>query len=213
MASSSQHNYEIISPYIFLKTLSTVASNRMPKDLTDYCAKSGFKPWNLLEEGVFFFFRQILMLHTIKLGDNTLFEHEPEGIVLWDRCGTKHAFLYECKARKDGYALSADDVLRYKDYVRIKRHDVSVKYHLPLTHFVIVSSSFRGDINRRLKEFDLEGTCLTLASANMLTRLYERTKQLEYQDLLRLHVPRLLCRGRIEIEHVTECIEAVFDRK
>ena len=166
MSSPAQHDYETISPYL-LRTLPTVASNKMPHGLRNYCVKAGFKPWNLLEEGVFFFFRQVLMLHTIKLGGNTLFKHEPEGIVLWDRCGSKNAFLYECKARKDGYALSSDDVLRYKDYVRIKRHDISVKYHLPLTHFVIVSSSFHGDIDKRLQELDVEGTCLTLASAKM----------------------------------------------
>jgi hypothetical protein len=146
------------------------------------------------------------MLPTIKLGYNALFKHEPEGIVLWDRCGTKNAFLYECKARRRGYTISSDDVLRYKDYVSTKKHLVTVKYHLPLSHLIIVSSDFHGDIDCRLREFDVDGVTLTLAKADDLVYLYDRTKGFEYEDFLLLDLPRLFCRGELTLTHIDKLI-------
>lgn len=197
MIKVTSPDYETISPYAFVKAIPVCAQNKIPTELSQYCSTANHKAWDILEEGVFFLFRQVFMLPTKKLGYNALFKHEPEGIVLWDRCGTKNAFLYECKARKAGYKISSDDVLRYKDYVAAKKHLVSVKYHLPLSHLIIVSSGFRGDIESRLKEFDLEGITLSLARADQLAHLYEMTKGFEYEDFFLLDLPKIFCRGEV----------------
>ena len=207
MSNTAAPDYEAISPYTFVRTLPICAENRIPPELKDYCTKAQFEAWSILEEGVFFLFRQIFMLPTVKLGHNALFKHEPEGIVLWDRCGTKNAFLYECKARRKGYTMSSDDVLRYKDYVAKKRHIVAVKYYLPLSHLVIVSSDFHGDIDARLREFDVEGITLSLVTADNLMDLYERTKEFEYEDFLLLDLPKLFCRGEVTSGHISKVID------
>ncbi len=213
MSKHPSADYEIVSPYTFLKFLPTIAVNKIPSDLGDYCMTAGFKAWNLLEEGVFFFFRQVFTLDTIKFGGNTLFKHEPEGIVLWDRCGTRNAFIYECKAKKDGYSISSDDLLRYKDYIRVKKHEIKIRHHLPLTHFLIVSSSFHGDLDSRLCEIDLEGVTLCLVKAELLKYLYEKSKELEYCELHLLDLPRLFCRGEISRENILSSIKKVRSEK
>lgn len=206
MARRLAVDYETISPYSFLKSLPEIARNTVPHELREYCKLTGFEAWNLLEEGVFYFFRHIFMLHTIKLGSDTLFKHEPEGIVLWDRCGGQNAFLYECKSRADGYVISSDDLLRYRDYIKLKKHYIKFKHHLPLTHFLIVSSEFKGDIELRLKEIDLEGVILSLISADCLKLLYEEAKALEFDGLHLLDLSRLFCRGQLCEADVSKAI-------
>ncbi len=203
----SQPDYESISPYAFLKSMPDIAHNKVPEDLHRYCQVAGFQPWNLLEEASFFFFRHIFMLHTIKLGVKTLFKREPEGIVLWDRCGDKHGFLYECKAREDGYRMTSDDLLRYKDYIRIKKHEISVKHHMPLTHFLIISSAFHGDVESRLKETDLEGIILCLVTADCMKLLYEKAKMLDFDDLHLLNLSRIFCQGQLSETDIRKAIE------
>jgi hypothetical protein len=209
MSKSAGPDYETVSPYAFVKTLPTCAQNEIPSELGNYCSKANYKAWNILEEGVFSLFRHVFLLQTIKLGGKTLFKHEPEGIVLWDRCGTKNAFLYECKARKAGYSISSDDVLRYKDYVGSKKHFVSVKYHLPLSHFIIVSSEFHGDIEARLKEFDTVGITLSLVEADQLAYLYETTKGFDYEDFHLLNLPKIFCRGKVGTKAIDDGIKSL----
>jgi len=209
MTKAASPNYEDISPYAFVKNLPTCAQNKIPSDLEQYCSIAKYKAWNVLEEGVFSLFRHVFLLETIKLGGKMLFKHEPEGIVLWDRCGTKNAFLYECKAYKGGYSMSSDDVLRYKDYIGSKKHFISVKYHLPLSHFIIVSSAFHGDIEARLKEFDTVGITLSLVEADRLAYLYETTKGFDYEDLHLLNLPKIFCRGKVSTEAIEDGVKSL----
>ena len=163
------------------RTFRTCAQNKIPSELDTVLLDSqATEAWNVLRKAYFSLFRHVFLLETIKLGGKMLFKHEPEGIVLWDRCGTKNAFLYECKAYKGGYSMSSDDVLRYKDY-RKQEAFISVKYHLPLSHFIIVSSAFHGDIEARLKEFDTVGITLSLVEADRLAYLYETTQGFDYE--------------------------------
>jgi hypothetical protein len=206
VAKLSSPDYETVSPYAFLRSLPTIASNKIPADLQRYCQVAGFEPWNLLEEAVYFFFRHIFMLHTIKLGANTLFKHEPEGIVLWDRCGERNAFLYECKARENGYKITLDDLLRYKDYIRVKKHEIRVRHHMPLTHLLVISSEFHGDIQSRLKEIDMEGVIFCLITAECLKLLYERSRDMEFENLHLLSLARMFCRGQLCEAHIQKAI-------
>jgi hypothetical protein len=199
-------DYETLSPYLLLRTLPELASNRVPEGVRAACGDTPLEAWQLLEEGVFFFFRQVLMLHTIRLGGNCLFEREPEGIVLVNREHNPFAFIYECKARGNGYRLSSDDTLRYREYTKKKRQEIRAKYNLPLTHFLIVSSSFSGDIEERVDEIGFDGTVLCLVPAIHVTVISDRLKTLPFPEIQLLQLHRLFRRGVLAEQRITSCL-------
>lgn len=204
MSSFDCSQYEELSPFLLLRALPELASNTIPAKLKPMCGKR--KAWEMLEDGVFFFFRQILMLDTIKLGANSLFKHEPEGVVLVDRGASSFALLYECKARAKGYRMSSDDTLRYKSYLNRKKHEVRIKYHLPLTHFVIISSAFVGNVDARIKMIGAGGTNLSLSPARLIRSVYEATSLLDYSAIQLLDVDALFERGVLTARNVKNCI-------
>ena len=206
MSSRPPADYEVLSPYLLLRELPELASNRVPDQVLKACGGTPLEAWELLEEGVFFFFRQILMLQTIRLGANALFKQEPEGVVLVNRDYNPFAFIYECKARDDGYKMSADDALRYKNYIKKKRQEVRVRYNLPLTHFLIISSSFNGDIETRAADIGCEGIVLCLLSADYMKSLYDRIRTLPFPDIHLIELHRLFCRGIVTDSHITSCL-------
>jgi len=191
--SGADTDYEALSPYLILRALPSLAANVVPDDIANACGGICLPAWQLLEEGVFFFFSQMLMLETIRLGSGCLFEQEPEGIVLVDRDLHPFALLYECKARAKGYEISADDVLRYREYIRLKRHEIQVRYHLRLTHFVIVSSEFRGDYMKKVEDLGSDGTVICLATAWGLMHLYDEARKLDFPRLKLIDLHRIFC--------------------
>jgi hypothetical protein len=202
MPSRRGADYEALSPYRILRALPALASNRVPEDIGRACGGSPLPAWQLLEEGVFFFFRQMLMLETVKLGAASLFAQEPEGIVLVDREPRPFALLYECKARARGYEISADDALRYREYIKSMRHEVQVKYHLRLSHFVIVSSYFRGGYMSKVEDLGSDGTVVSLAKADGLTGLYDVARKLDFARLRLVDLQRIFCRGLASCERL-----------
>lgn len=206
MRGSKQANYEELSPYLLLRTLKQLAQNQIPVEIQAITGRNTTKAWELLEEGTYFFFRQILMLETIRLGANSLFKHEPEGIVLVDRGPSPFALMYECKARSKGYRMSSDDTLRYKDYIKRKKHEIKVKYHLPLTHFLIISSDFTGDVDRRLKTLSHDGTVVCLCSATLMTSLYKAIALLTYPGIKLIEVDSLFGHGVFNQKNIKSCV-------
>lgn len=206
MSKSNRPNYEELSPYLLLRALPQLAQNKIPTEIQTLASKNKINAWELLEEGTYFFFRQILMLETIRLGANTLFKHEPEGIVLVDQGASSFALMYECKARSKNYKMSSDDVLRYKDYIRRKRHEVKVKYHLPLTHFLIITSGFSGDINGRLNTLSRDGTVVCFCPANAMKSLYEATSFLNYAGIKLIELDSLFGHGMFSQNNINSCV-------
>lgn len=195
MAKRGNVDYEVLSPYRVLRSLDEIASNRVPEDMAAAMGANQVPAWQLLENGVFYFFRQILMMRTVRLGAECLFANEPEGIVLCGREPQPFALLYECKARSDSYAMSSDDVLRYCAYIRKKRQEVLAKYYLHLTHFVIISSSFSGDTEARCRQIGNEGTTLSLCSASILTHAYDQLRESDYVDVALFDPRSIFARG------------------
>jgi hypothetical protein len=198
VSSQRVPDYETLSPYLLLRTLPELASNRVPDNVREACGQTPLEAWRLLEEGVFFFFRQILMLEAIRLGASCLFKREPEGIVLVNREHNPFALIYECKARKHGYTMSSDDTLRYRDYITKKRQEVRARYNLRLTHFLIVSSSFSGDIEGRVTEIGYDGTILCLVPAAHITMICNKARSLPVAEIQLLELQRLFCRGLVK---------------
>ena len=116
------------------------------------------------------------------------------------------ALIYECKSRADGYNMSSDDVLRYKEYIKSKRHEIQVKYHLRLTHFVIVSSEFRGDFMPKVEDIEADGTVVSLLTSSALTFFYDKVRELDFADLHLLNLRRIFCRGLIVNGHLESCL-------
>ena len=144
---------------------------------------------------MFYFFRQVLMLETIRLGADCLFKHEPEGIVLVNRDPEPFALMYECKARSAGYVMSSDDLLRYKDYIKHKRHQIKEKYHLNLSHFVIVSSCHRGDTAARIARIERDGVVPCFVCAEYMRLAYVMARVVEFPELQLLRLRDLFPRG------------------
>ena len=191
MPSRRKAEYAEISPYLLLRETPALAQNRIPKSLSAYCRASGMRAWELLEEAVFFFFRQVLMLETKRMGDQSLFVQEPEGLVIVSRDPQPFGLLYECKARKSPYKMSADDALRYREYFKKQRHRLRHKDHVELTHFVIVAPEFRGDLNVKLDQLHNNGLIVSLISAPLLEKAARLILDLDVPDIHLLDLRRL----------------------
>lgn len=199
-------DYAEASPYMLLREISTLAGNQIPKSLQSYCDKTGLAAWELLEEAVFYFFRQLLMLETRRFGSASLFEHEPEGLAFSTRTEPQFALMYECKARTDPYRMTSDDVLRYCDYIRRKRHEVRVRHHLELTRFLIVAPSFVGDIDERVRTIENEGVVVSLVPAKALELACSCIREMDFADIQLLEVNRCFARGLLAETHLTSII-------
>ncbi len=197
-------DYSDVSPYMILREISALAENRIPSCLEGYCRKTGLAAWELLEEAVFYFFRQVLMLETLRFGARTLFEHEPEGLAFSTRTQPPFALMYECKSRVDPYRMTSDDVLRYCDYIRRKRHETRIRHHLELTRFLIVAPSFAGGLDERLRTIENEGIVVSLVPAALLGRACSCVREMEYSDIQLLEVDRCFARGLLTDEHVAD---------
>lgn len=202
-------DYELLSPYLVLRMLPELASNTLPNCIESGCSGKLLKPWELLEEGVYFFFRTILMLPTIRLGKERLFQNEPEGIVLVNREDNPFALIYECKARKYGYQMTSDEVLRYKNYIKRKREEIRHRHNLLLTHFVIVSSSFSGNIKERTEDIGGCGIVMSMLPATQLTSLYDTLRLYPPQEIRLLEIRRIFCSGVVTQDHL--CTWTIID--
>jgi hypothetical protein len=205
VSGSARLSYEEMSPYKLLRNLPAFAGNKVPPDIAAAFGDEPVPAWKLLEEAVFYFFRSVLMFETQRLGAESLFRHEPEGLVLNNRDPEPFALMYECKSNGGGYRMSSDDALRYKDYLRIKRADVFHRHNLRLTHMIIVASTFHGDVEKRLQDIGGDGTVLCLLPAEQLLQMYNRITGLDFPDIQLLRLRQLFCRGVVGESHVGSC--------
>jgi hypothetical protein len=137
------------------------------------------------------------MLETRRMGDQSLFVQEPEGVVIVARDPHPFALLYECKARKTSYKMSADDALRYREYFKAQRHRLRSKDHIELTHFVIVAPGFKGDISAKVDLLQDHGLTVSLVSAALLEKAARliSDREMDVPDIHLLELRRLFARG------------------
>lgn len=180
-----------------MRCLPALARNEIPEEISTIEKAGEIPAWVHLEDAIFFFFRQMLMLETHQLGSQCLFRREPEGLVLVDNVPDSFALLYECKARKDSCTISADDARRYKDYVKAKQFEVKARYRLSLTHFVIISSEFGGDFQAKIEEISLNGVLVSLCPAKELLSYYDLICSLDFTELRCLDIRRFFRAGLI----------------
>ena len=138
----------------------------------------------------------------IRLGGMTLFQHEPEGVVLAARSHRPFAILYECKSRRDTYRMSSDDTLRYCDYIRRKKHEVRIRYNLELTRFVIVAPSFAGNLDHRIAQIEGEGVVVSFVPSEMIVAASDCLQRMEFTDIQLLDLEKMFVRGVVAEPHI-----------
>jgi hypothetical protein len=171
--------YELFGPFALAQRLPEIARQGIPAEMKKDAQDLNLEPWQLFEQAVFSIFHFCFSFPTRKLGEDCLFEHEPEGVVVIGESDSRYALIYECKSAKESYSMSSDHELRYRDYIKEKRQSVQVLENSPLRYFVIIAPSFSGDIqDRRQKIFDDTGIWTVFMSATVLSSFGEWASRL-----------------------------------
>lgn len=152
---------DVFSAPILAKNLSEIAMQRMPKQIERTATDLGLKPWQVFEQAVFSIFHYCFSFTVRKYGEDSLFEHEPEGVAITNN-DPASAFIYECKSSGKSYKMTAQDELTYKDYIKRKKEEISVLDRAHLKYFVIISPDFAGDIMTRREEIYKETQVLPI---------------------------------------------------
>ncbi len=198
-----------VSPFLLIDSIPALARNEVPLPLQNQVRGLSIDAWNLLEDAVFFGFRMILGRSTIQLGKEVLFSHEPEGIVLEEETPEPCAILYECKSRSKGYKISSDDQLRYKDYIKTKRHWIKARHKLSLRHFVIVGPQFNGHCDKQIGKIEREGVKVSLVEASLLRSLFISAAQMSKEQTALIDLRNILESGIVSQGNVDRELERV----
>jgi hypothetical protein len=164
--------YDIVGPALLASALPEVALQKIPAEMEEYVKKLGLKPWQVLEDIVFSIFHYCFNFPTQKLGEERLFEHEPEGIVVIGDAPQRFSIMYECKSAEKKYTMTSDHELRYKDYVHKKANSIRILQAAELRYFVIVAPEFGGDVAERRQKIFSDTQVLTIfMPASVLSKI------------------------------------------
>ena len=141
--------YDYVGAPLLAAALPEIARQKIPKEMRKDVERLELKPWQVFEQAVFSIFHYCFSYTTYKLGEECLFEHEPEGIVIVSKQKERFAFMYECKSAKKSYTMTSDHELRYKDYIEKKIDTIHNLHATTLKYFVIIAPEFSGDIGER----------------------------------------------------------------
>lgn len=163
--------YDMIGPPLLASALPVVAVQKIPAEMEEYVKRLNLKPWQVFEDIVFSIFHYCFNYSTRKLGEERLFEHEPEGVVVIDDM-QRFSLMYECKSAETQYVMTSDHELRYKDYILKKANTIRVLHGAELKYFVIIAPEFGGDVvERREKIFRDTQVLAIFMPASVFSRL------------------------------------------
>jgi hypothetical protein len=140
--------YDVVGPAALVKSLPEIALQKIPDGMREAVERLQLKPWQVFEQAVYSTFHYCYNLSVKELGEEALFEHEPEGLAITEGLPSA-AFIYECKSAGKSYAMTSDHELRYIDYIVDKKKKTEVLERSELKYFVIVAPDFSGDIEER----------------------------------------------------------------
>lgn len=149
---------DVVHPLSLAKMLPELARQKIPEQLTEM-AGIKLEPWQLFEEAVYSIFRRCFYYNVRQLGAATLFEREPEGVVIVD---DKFAFLYECKSADKTYHMTVDHERAYAEYIEEKKNEIRVLDKSDLKYFVVLSPDFKGDLKERRDRIYSDTTVLII---------------------------------------------------
>jgi hypothetical protein len=153
--------YDIVGAPLLAAALPNIAQQKIPEEMKEHVERLGLKPWQVFEAAVFSVFHYCFNCATQKLGEECLFEHEPEGIVVIGDA-LRFALIYECKSAKESYTMTADHELRYKDYIQKKTNEIRVLHGATLKYFAVIAPEFSGDIHERREKIFSDTQVLTI---------------------------------------------------
>ncbi len=146
---------QIFSPFRLADFLPLLAKQGIPSGFKETMSDLKLESWQVFEDAVYSVFDQVFGYTVDKLGKEVLFQREPEGVVLVTE-PERFSFIYECKSSSTMYKMISDHELRYKDYINKKKVEVRHLHNLDLMYFVVFSSGFKGDLEKRIKSIRRE---------------------------------------------------------
>ena len=184
----AKETLEAVSASRLTSALPDLASEIIPKDISTAICDSQRKAWEVFEDAVYASFQFCLNYKVRKLGKESLFISDPEGVVTTSGFATnRFALIYDCKARKDRYTMDSRDESKYIDYIRDKKDEALAIEKCELKYFVIVSSRFGGDMQlRRQNIIDKTQVVTIFLKASVLKTLAEWALGINDPDIKRL---------------------------
>ncbi len=191
-----------------LDNLQEVFSNVVPRELRRFARSRPVPPWRLAEEAVYWFFRYHLSLPTVSLGANTLFHHEPEGLVAGLGRTRQQAMIYECKCRTGPYVMTHDDYLRYRSYIEAKKVEAEA-LHLNLTNFLIIAPRFKGAYSTKLNGLCGTGVCASGLNAGSLQNFHQKVEDWKLERIQMLDLSNVLRPGLVGVNQINREVSRV----
>ena len=198
-------NYQLLSPFMLTDCLDDLSAGIIPDRVNKQLRGVSMRPFELMEDAVFFGFRSTLLLNVKKLGRDCLFQSEPEGVIICDNIVDPCAIIYECKSRKQTYKMSRKDMLSYKDYIARKQIEIRTLHHVPLIHFVIIGPSFAGDYHGKIRELQKSGITVSMVKGADLKHLFDEVdgwsnERLRLMDLTNIFITGVITYKQIKAE-------------
>jgi hypothetical protein len=122
-----------------MRWLPVLAHNELPSELHD----SGAPPQDWLERLTFRMLTNTFRFGGVRYGEAARGRRLPDALLRWPMAGESLAALLDCKASADGYKMSADHYLRFREYVNVCRNEAESTGH-ELRYMIVLSSSFKG---------------------------------------------------------------------
>lgn len=122
-----------------MRWLPVVAHNEMPPELQD----GGGAPQDWLERLAFRVLTHTFRFGGVRYGEAARGKRLPDALLRWPSGGDAIAAMLDCKASADGYTMTGDHYLRFKEYVKICRSEAEAAGH-ELRYMIVLSSAFTG---------------------------------------------------------------------
>jgi hypothetical protein len=172
-----------------LEWLQPLSRMTIPRDLSS----TEMPPEDLFEVVVFRFATTTLRFDGRRLGSGARAERAGDGL-LYLPDGTT-AIVYDCKAARDGYSMTADHERRFIEYVETHR-SFALADGYDISHLMVISSCFSGRAGaghpfharaRRIRE--ATGVRLVYLKADHLVRIGIELERRDAAPLLRKALP------------------------
>jgi hypothetical protein len=156
-----------------LRWLPALALDKIPSELEE----TGRSADELFERYAFRLFTSLFRFGGERLGAARRGQREPDARLVQPGCTAgRSSVLLDCKARRDGFVMSASDERALLEYCVSAADELRATGH-PLSHLVVLSSWFPGQegarhpFHARAQKFASEGVQLTYLRAGDLVQL------------------------------------------
>lgn len=122
-----------------IRWLPVVAHNEMPPELRHVEGA----PQDWLERLTFRLLTHTFRFGGVRYGESARGKRLPDALLRWPTSGGPISAMLDCKASADGYTMTADHYLRFKEYVNICRNEAEAAEN-DLRYMIVVSSAFTG---------------------------------------------------------------------